>query len=412
MSAELAATPSNFDAHLSSVGNTPADSTGSNDSGAQEFQDSTGPSNTNAWRGDVSNGALQSDGFVNPEHKAPDEDDGNAQFDEFSGEQQASDQEQPPEQQEGDPEQQQQEGMPSYEDLQGMFQVTQAPELHQYFYDKLVPVNINGTTVQKPVGEVIQGYMRMGDYSRGKQEVTQMARQAQEALQNNRMFLQRLQDPGTFRATIKRLGPQWEQSFHKAAESYAQEKLQYLQMSPAQRAEFDAQNRAREAEARAQEIEQRLQRQEQERNNPAEAYRPHIENALSQSVPSAWQRHGISDNPLSHQLFMHNVAQLWDRRFESIGQVVEAASQATAEQLQDVARQHLGQAPQYQQQSPQQRQPVQQQMQRQQAPAQPLPPRRVPAGPPPRAANVNSGRSDQRYRGTNFDDYLKGLARR
>jgi hypothetical protein len=406
MSAELAATPSNFDSFLSTA-DAPTD-TGS-DSGPQDFQDSTGPSNTNNWKGDISNAALQPEGqHVDPERRVMDDEEGRTDFaNEFDGEQQPEQEEQP----EG--EQQTPEGMPPYEQLQEMFQVTQAPELHEYFLDKLVPVNVNGVRVMKTVRETTEGFMRMSDYSRGKQEVTQMGRAAQEAMNQTRGFLQRLQDPQAFRATIKRLGPQWEQSFHKAAEAYAQEKLQYLQMGPEQRAVFDAENRARAIEERAAQMEAELQRRQEQQNSPAEQYRPHIEQTLQAYVPNAWQRHNIPDNQLSQGVFAQHMQSIWNRTMEGIPEAVERASIATAEHLQDLVRRYGG-MPEMPQQPQQQQRPAQQpqqQMQRPQAPPQPLPPRRVPGGPVARPANSNGG-GDARYRGSNFDEYLKHLGRR
>lgn len=385
MSAEMAATPSNFDAHLSSVGDTPA--TGGDDSGgSQEVRDNTGPSNDNAWRSSEEPNAEH----VNPERPAEeDPPDPTADISDYD------DPEAEPVEGEQDEQQPSQDGIPAYEQLQEMYQALQTPELHEGLYDKLVPVDVNGVQVMKPISEVREGFMRMSDYSRGKQELASETRRTQQAFEQTRMFVQRMADPQVFRATLRRLGPAHEKAFEAAAEGLAQEKLQMLRMTPVER---QAHIRAMDAERRAEMLEEQARRAPREPPpNPAEQNRPHIEQALNATMGQAWQRHNIRPSPLASELFQRHIQNVWDAKLESIPEAVERASIATAEDLAHLAQTHLGQQAQVPAQQPantqgQQRRP------------QPLAPRRLPAGAPPRPT---SNAPDKRYRTSNFDDFLK-----
>jgi hypothetical protein len=380
MSAELAATPSNFEAHLANVGNTPAD-TGSDDGGAQEMRDNTGPSNTNAWGGDVSGAEPK---WENPERRAEgDAEDPTQQF---------SDEPSEGEPQEGEQDEQQApDGMPPYEQLQEMFQVTQRPELHEYFLDKTVPVPVNGVEVPKTVRELKEGYLRMSDYSRKSQEAAAERGRAQQAIEQNRMFLERMSNPKVLRATLRRLGPQHEAAFEACAEDLARERLSLLKMTPTERAHFQ---RAQDAERRAEMLEEQARRQPREPEvDPREQAKPQMIAALNAHVGPAWQRYNITPSPLATRVFQMHIQNVWDSQMGSIPEAVERASQATAETLEDLARKHLGQAPQQPTNAPRQ--------------VQPLGPRRVPAGAPPRP-KLAPGQRDTRFRSTNFADFLKG----
>lgn len=379
--AAVAATPSNFDAHLASV-----DMSGPDDGGGStQVRDSTGPSNDNAMSRD-SSGWPDAQKGAQPEQDGPEfrvGDDGQPlQLDENGMEAQ-------PEPEQGD--EQTPEGMPAYEELQGMYKALSGPELHQGLWDKTVPVTINGTQVQKPISELAQGYMRMADFSRKSQEASQWTNQAKQVIEQNRQLLSRMADPAVLRASLKRLGPQHERAFQEAAKQYAAEQLQLLRMNPHERAAYEAQQKAAEYERQLQEMREQYQREQEQRREPEhQKYVAPIHNMLMQTVPQLWAKHGVRESPIAMQTFAQHIQAIWDGREETVQQALEQATIATAEELGDRVAQHRQHS---QQQPPQRLQ-------------QPIAPSRVPSGPPQRNGQRQAPAG---ARVTSFDDHLRGL---
>jgi hypothetical protein len=387
--AAVAATPSNFDAHLATV-----DMSGPSDQGMDSMDDSTGPSNDNNLRPQIERSTKapaveREEASLDPEDPEQRVDEDGQPY-EFDGEQEQPDQE-------DEQEQEAPEGMPSYEDLQELYQVTSGPELHEYFLDKTVPTPVNGTMVPKTVRELQQGYLRMSDYSRGKQELAQHVKQAQAVIQQNRDLISRMADPKVLRAALKRLGPAHEKAFHEAAYQYAAEFTAERKMTPEQRARVEAERKAAEYEERLREYEaQRMREQEAQREQPRAQLASQIENHLTQNLPALWAQHGVHESPIAMQEFSAHLRAIWDGRPETVDEALERATIATAETLGDRVQQH--------QQHVQQRQPQRQQ--------QPLPPRRLPSGGPARPGNSAPQRGEKGYRSTEFTDYLSNLGRR
>jgi hypothetical protein len=235
---------------------------------------------------------------------------------------------------------------------------------------------VNGVTVPKSIRELRDGFMRMSDYSRGKQETAHAMKQAHQAISNTRQTLERLQDPAVLRATLRRLGPQHEQALFQAAHQIAQEYSRLHRATPTERRAEAAEEAARRA---PQEPEQ----------SPHAKIEPVINQTLSAWVPRTWEHYGLAPSPAAMQEFTTHIQHVWDGRMETIPQAVERATIATIEVLGDRAQQHR--------QFIQQRRPQQ---------PQPLAPRRLPA---PMAAPRAPSRAQAGGKVTDFDAHLKGL---
>jgi hypothetical protein len=383
----VAATADNFGAHLAEV-----DSGGMDGGGAPDapVQNDYGSGRQGATQLKQSL-RQQADQHINPQHRVGD--DGQPlQVDRegmmLTGEQGEVPQAEPGPDQEPEQDTEVMQGdTPPYEQLQEMYRVLEGPDLHEGLWDKMIPTPVNGVTVPKSIRELREGYMRMSDYSRGQQEKSQAMRQAQQFLQEGRATFERMQDPAVLRATLRKLGPRYEQALFQAAQQIAIEHTRLQRATPTER---EAIMRAMDLERRAEAAEEVARRAPQEpQKAPHEQYVPHIHQTLEQVLPQTWQRHGLPPSPIAMQVFAQNIQYVWDGRMETIPQAVERATIATIEVLGDQAAQHRQYA---QQQGP--RQP------------QPLAPRRLPA---PMAAPRAPNREQGRPRVTQFDDHLKRL---
>lgn len=404
---EIVATPANFGEQLAAadaaMDSDPGDSGGQQapERGERASPQRSQGENPNPWTNP--RGGSGGEEHVNPERRVMEAEEGthdpNAGHQEFTDGDPNAD-----EPIEGELEAQdgEQGGYPAYEELQQMYKILDGPELPVGLYDKKIP--IPGTGTSKTIQQLVEGNMLMRDYSRKSQEVAQMQRQAHELMQNNARLLEGWKNPKVLRATIEKLGLQ--KSWHEAMTEYAQEQLQFAQMKPEQR---QAHLELKELQRRTQIAREEAARAEQSvpKTNP---YQAPIKAVLDQHAEAAWAQHGIQPSPVAMQYFAGHMQSIWDGQMESIPQAVYYAAEATAQELQHLARQHYGG------QLPQQGQPAQQGNQPQyqqprQLPRGELPPRAAPGGSAPRGPRGGNGNRDTRFRANKFSDYLDSLPR-
>lgn len=382
---EIAATPDNFSAHLAAADDA-MDAGDTGDQGQQPANDNNKP-----WTSpQQARGQQDQVEHVNPERRVMGDGDENT-FDPNAAHQEFTDD---AEGAEGEPEadQETQQGAPEYEELQKMYQILEGPELPPGLYDKRIP--IPGTNSSKSIQELVEGNMRMSDYSRKSQEASQAVRQAQQVLQNNAKLIEGWKNPKILRATLEKLGLM--ESFHAATSDYATEQLQFARMTPEQRQHH---TEIRELERRKQAALEQAQRAEQQvpKTNP---YHAPIEQHLRNTLPQVWGQLGIRESPVAVQHFAQHIQAVWDGQPETMDRAILMASQATAEDLQWMAQHHFqgqqmpantnGQAP-----------------QPRQLPRGELSPRPAPGGGGPR--QPQNGKRDNRYRSSNFGDFLDSL---
>lgn len=201
--------------------------------------------------------------------------------------------------------------------------------------DKTMPVKIDGRIYDVPVAELAQGYQRAADYSRKLREVTQIREQAQQIQQGSKNLLQDLTGSGeSLLKAAQHLG--FYKTLVDAARIIGKQRLALQQLPPEAQQyalQLEDERLAREAtERRMRDYEEQLQRVQQQQ--PSEdAVR--IRHQLDQLVPRAFAKHKLGDYPLARDLFKSNLENLYEG--DVTPEVVDAAAQATAEQLADIA---------------------------------------------------------------------------
>lgn len=247
---------------------------------------------------------------------------------------------------------------------------------------KTFPVKIDGRTYDVPVAELAQGYQRNADYSRKMAEVKQIAKRAEQVEAGATRLLEDLNNGERLLRASKEMG--FYKALVEAARTIGRQRLALQELSPEARQyalQLEEERDARElATRRAQQLEQQMREaQAQQPNQEAQ----HLRHQLEQMVPRAFAKHKIGDYPLARDLFGSNLQNLHEGG-ELTAATIDAAAQATAEQLQDIAA----------------RLPKEQRVQN--ANGQPIPARRTATAP---------GRPIQRQKGGTVSDFSTHLDR-
>lgn len=209
------------------------------------------------------------------------------------------------------------------------------PGLPESLRDRTVAVKINGHMYDVPVAELAQGYQRNADYSRKLGEVKQLEKSVQQTQQGIRTFLNDLRNPETFVEALKELDLY--DPFIAAARAEGRRRLQLRELSPdaqqyALQLERERDLRVRQ-ERRAKQLEAQTNELRSQQPNPDQV---RLKNQLDQLVPRAFAKHKVGDYALAHELFGKNLDTFYEGG-EMTAAIVDAAAQATAEQLADIA---------------------------------------------------------------------------
>jgi len=215
-------------------------------------------------------------------------------------------------------------------------ELDEGDSLPESLRNKTHPVKINGLTYDVPISELAEGYQRNADYSRKLREVTQMREQAQAVRSGAERLLQDLNNPQTLLAAARQLN--FYPALVEAAREIGKQRLKLMELPPeaqqyALRLE-EAQLAREVAERRAAQHEEQLRRAQQ--SQPSED-QVRIRHQLDQMVPRAFTKHKLGDYPLARDLFTSNLQTLYEGG-ELTAKTVDAAAQATAEQLADIAQ--------------------------------------------------------------------------
>lgn len=200
---------------------------------------------------------------------------------------------------------------------------------------KTFQVKIDGRTYDVPISELAQGYQRQSDYSRKLADVKRERTEVDSVKRGAERLMQDLNDPARLIAAAKELG--FYKSLFEAARQIGRQRLALAELSPEARQyalQLEEERDAREmAHRRAQQLEQRMQELQRQQPSQDESRMRH---QLEQMVPRAFQKHKIGDYPLAREMFSQNLQNLHDGG-DITAALIDAAAQATAEQLADIA---------------------------------------------------------------------------
>lgn len=202
---------------------------------------------------------------------------------------------------------------------------------------KTWPVKINGQVYDVPIAELGQGYQRNADYSRKLAEVQQMREQATNVQAGAQRLIADLSgNPEAFLQAAKELG--FYKTFLEAARAEGKKRLALRELPvEAQQYAMQLEEERMEREVLARKtarLEQEMQAQRAQEPNQDQI---RIRHQLEQMVPRAFAKHKLGDYPLARDLFTSNLRNLYEGGELQPG-TVDAAAQATAEQLADIAQ--------------------------------------------------------------------------
>lgn len=201
--------------------------------------------------------------------------------------------------------------------------------------DRTVPVKINGHMYDVPVAELAQGYQRNSDYSKKLAEVQRFREETQQMRGGLDNFIQDLRNPQTFVSALKELDLY--EPFIAAAREEGKRRLKMQDLSPEARQyamQLERERDLRSQEARRRENAERRMQELQKQQPDQDSIR--LKHQLDQLVPRALSKHKVADYPLARDLFSQNLNNLYEGG-DVTAQLVDAAAQATAEQLADIA---------------------------------------------------------------------------
>lgn len=228
--------------------------------------------------------------------------------------------------------------------------------------DMQLEVTVNGEQRKVSLEEARGGYMRRAHFTRELEKAQGIAHQAQNILNLERARNQEWNNPQALRQGLRQLG--LEESFMRAAYSWAEERVSYMKKPPTERALIDQIQKIEleREQAAAQMRHQQMLQQQQQSQQPDPATQQ-VFAQLQQIMPRVFRQHGIGSYPLAQQTFLQQL-----QAFCPDGNITkercDEAALATKEFLSDLDR-----IRQEQQQQPQG------------GPGYPLAPRRLAAGP-------------------------------
>lgn len=384
---DIAATPDNFDAQIAA---------------SESVSDSTGPSNSNGWSGqlDSDDGPPLLNPHQSKELRSPNDDETDVTDAQDTpmddGEQEGEEGDELEEGEEGEEATEEpEEGQPTYEQYQEAWnELQQSEDMPEWLMDKLATANINGRQYRVTMREAIEGYQRLSDYSRGKQELTQAMQQAENVTSRMRGMVESWKDPQQLFKGMQRLG--LEKVFAEAAIAWAGEEMQFRQLPPEAQQAFA---RAKEAERRAEALESQLRRQQQQQPPPQQHSKAQIDAYLQQTLPQIFEHYQLQDSPPAWNYLIGHTRALWDGDPNTIGHALDKAARATVENLQDLAQRYRDAG------QPQEAAQVQQQATRMKQKTA-LGPRAVPGAAPPQAKQRGTRRGGGNL--SDFDRLLEG----
>lgn len=336
MSEDVAATPSNFSAHLASVEMPePSGFESSGDSGGDTSAPASPGGRSGASEDYIERRAQQRQAAAPDEPDEAPEPELEEQLE--TGEPDFDGDEPPPEEQ---PEEQEQQGdAPSHEQLMEMHQALQSTHLPEQLMDRMMRVSDGEREWDVPISEMRNGYMRANRFSRGMQEQARTIQEARGMVENLRHNFQTWkQNPEAFVTGMRRLIG--DQAFDKAVELRAVQMYQ-LNKLPKEFREMHIENERLKAEQ-----EQLRQMQEQRQRQPdpyqqQQAMQQAQTYLEQQIVPAVFERHGITRNKASENLFGQHMMATWDRRPETWEAALDDAAAATYADLKQYAEEHL-----------------------------------------------------------------------
>lgn len=225
------------------------------------------------------------------------------------------------------------------------------------FMDKLisVPWGDKGETRDVPVAEMQRGYMRQLDYTRSKQEVSQLQRQTQQHNQNMNAFLNDLGQPATMREKLEDIG--YGPVLQQVAEAIYAERLteeKHFYDLKKRGASDDTINFMRErlAGERTLKLEQRASKRREAQFQSQLAQRNNIDqqaeqgkqltNQLNQLRPAAFKRLGLPDDAMHNNAFEKQFMAILETgggKNKQLRDVVLAAADAAKQMVEEHKRQ-------------------------------------------------------------------------
>lgn len=191
---------------------------------------------------------------------------------------------------------------------------------------------VNGEDIEVTIEEALKGYQRQSDYSRGKRQAAEEMKQAREIAETVHNFIDGWKDGGTLLAGIKRLGKM--DAFHQAAVAYAQELHADQELRQKNPEAYEA-RKALQAEREAREEAERRYQESQRKKVSEQDVSARAKEIMDLTMPE-FERLKIRDTPFARARFVEHFNSLWEEGAE-LAEVVRAASQATQEDLVDLA---------------------------------------------------------------------------
>lgn len=196
---------------------------------------------------------------------------------------------------------------------------------------------INGQDVPVSFAEALKGYQRMGDYTRSKQELQRERAEVREAMQSVNGLFESWNNGESLIAGIKRLGKAKE--FGEAAMNYVREQWQEEQLRKQNPDAWQARQEVKAERERREALEQQLKAQP---NPRAERQTQALADQIESLVFPAFEASSIKDTPFARERFSENFRALFNEG-DDLGQVVQDAVRATADQLSDLAAKYQAQ---------------------------------------------------------------------
>lgn len=205
--------------------------------------------------------------------------------------------------------------------------------LGELLIEKQLP---GGQKIDITLSELDRGYMRQGDYTRRLQSAQQLEARANHILQLEAARNQSWRNEDVMFRDIVNMGLL--DALDRLVVRYATEQVKFRALPPEERHRIQLQ---RQADQQRLQYEQRIAQLEQKLQAPQvdtqvqEATR-HFQAQLSQMLPSAFKKYGLRVYPESKKNFLDNIQALYEGG-PCTRELVDAAAQATREQLEQHA---------------------------------------------------------------------------
>lgn len=197
---------------------------------------------------------------------------------------------------------------------------------------------VNGQEMPVTFREALNGFQRLSDYSRHKNEALAMKREAQETIANTRALFDGWTTGEALLRDIKKLNKL--PAFREAALAYAQNEVRNAKW---ERENPEAFRLHQQLEQEREEREKLAQQMRQQPDHGQERVREQAAQ-LQKLVFPALEKHGVKDSPWARQQFQLALEAHYEEGAD-LAQVVDAAARTVAELLAELAAKHAQIAP-------------------------------------------------------------------